>query len=273
MGLRHPVCMYVWLHTCMCDFINIHASIINIYIYIYSSTDMYDMTRSLWAMTYLYSYASHGFIFVGVTWHIQMCTCDMTYTHECDIYTRRCIYGSQCANTDMHDITHSYVCHDSFTFICMTRHMRVFFLFIFFVQRDRKNIRSCSGSGFCCRTATHCNKLQQITPQLTASTAANMEALICMTWLLHMCAMTHSYSCVSRDCISTCVSCNMAALICINMCNTLQHTATHCITLQHGSTDMYQHVQQTATHCNTLQHITPHRHISYIMCKETYIFH
>ena len=32
-----------------------------------------------------------------------------------------------------------------------------------------------------------------------------------------------------------------------HMCNTLQHTATHCIILQH-----------TATHCNTLQHTATH---------------
>ena len=35
-------------------------------------------------------------------------------------------------------------------------------------------------------------------------------------------------------------------------CNTLQHTATHCDTLQH--------MQHTATHCNTLQHMQHMQH-------------
>ena len=35
---------------------------------------------------------------------------------------------------------------------------------------------------------------------------------------------------------------------------TLQHTATHCNTLQHTATTHCNSLQHTATHCNTLQH-------------------
>jgi len=56
----------------------------------------------------------------------------------------------------------------------------------------------------------------------------------------------------------------------VQLCNTLQHTATHCNTLQHTATycDEGYHpfewgagatLKHTATHCNTLQHIATHR--------------
>ena len=48
-------------------------------------------------------------------------------------------------------------------------------------------------------------------------------------------------------------------------CNTLQHTATHCNTLQHAATHCNT-LQHTATHCNTLQHTATHCNtlISYV---------
>ena len=42
-------------------------------------------------------------------------------------------------------------------------------------------------------------------------------------------------------------------------CNILQHTATHCNTLQHYTQSHCNTLQHTATHCNTLQHTATHR--------------
>jgi len=43
----------------------------------------------------------------------------------------------------------------------------------------------------------------------------------------------------------------------VTHCNTLQHTATHCSTLQRAVTHCNT-LQHTATHCNTLQHTAVH---------------
>jgi len=79
------------------------------------------------------------------------------------------------------------------------------------------------------------------------------DSLICVTWLTHMCDMTHSY--VWHDSL-ICVTwlthmCDMTHPYVLRIiplkphCNILQHIATHCNTLQ-----------RTATHCNTLQLIS-----------------
>ena len=59
-----------------------------------------------------------------------------------------------------------------------------------------------------------------------------------VTWLIHICNVTHSYYlCDMTHCRKS------PGDAPVNHCNTQQQTATHCNTLQH-----------TATHCNTLQH-------------------
>jgi len=71
-------------------------------------------------------------------------------------------------------------------------------------------------------------------------------------------------------------------------CNTLQHTAAHCNTLQHTATHVFQlHLQpflcgicaESRKHCNTLQHTTTHvfqlqlRHFFFLHIWVTWLIH
>jgi len=68
------------------------------------------------------------------------------------------------------------------------------------------------------------------------------ETFVCAPWLMYTRAVTHSY--VYPDYTINCQI--YRALFNENVYITLQHTATHCNTLQP--------LQHTATHCNTLHH-------------------
>jgi len=78
---------------------------------------------------------------------------------------------------------------------------------------------------------------------------------MCIYICVHTCIYIYMYKHTATHCnaYTTCsVSCLVFYLYlkhCVELwcLNTLQHTATHCITLQH-----------TATHCNTLQHTASH---------------
>jgi len=105
------------------------------------------------------------------------------------------------------------------------------------------------------------------------------DSFICVTWLIYTCDMTHlyvrhdSYICVTwpiHVCVERARHCNTHTSQRRNYTAThirLQHTATHCNTLQHTATHCNTHtsqrrnytathirLQHTATHCNTLQH-------------------
>jgi len=113
------------------------------------------------------------------------------------------------------------------------------------------------------------------------------ERLLCLTWPIDMCDMTHSYvrhgacmgEAVSEHCSLRWVSIAMfhalssvCVCVCCNHCNTHTHTATNCNTLQHIAThctpcdefssharEAQQHTaQHTATQCNTLQDTLQH---------------
>jgi len=82
----------------------------------------------------------------------------------------------------------------------------------------------------------------------------------CLTWFVHTCDTSHSYDII--DCNESCLQHTATH------CNTLQHTActatqcTHCNTLQHSARTAAhcntlhtaQHTATQCTHCNTLQH-------------------
>jgi len=87
-------------------------------------------------------------------------------------------------------------------------------------------------------TATHCNTLQHIATHCNTHITNGPQFTTRSSWLSEPhCNRAQRKS--GFQCARTSP---------VLYCNTLQHTATHCSTLQRNT------LQQTATHCSTLQH-------------------
>ena len=195
-------------------------------------------------------------LFTCVIWLIHMC--DMTPSYVwLDLYVLPHSYFVTWL-IHMCDMTPSYVWHDSIH-MCDVTHS-------YFVTRL---IHMCD---------------------MTPSYVWNDSTHMCdvthsyfVTWLIHMCDMTHSY--VSHNSFI----CRAQLISCVHY--TLQHTATHCNTLQHNALRSHEvswvwdmidwlmgfdvlisvtwlrshqnimwrdSLQHTATHCNALQRTATH---------------
>ena len=93
-------------------------------------------------------------------------------------------------------------------------------------------------------TATHCNAIEHIHSQNSPS----------KTWLIHKRDMTMQEGCERQPSHKGPTGDTLQPTA--SHCITLQHTATHCNTL-HYTASRCNTLQHTATHCNTLQHICP----------------
>jgi len=85
-------------------------------------------------------------------------------------------------------------------------------------------------------TATHCNSLQRIATDCNSDACGNRIRLLAEHTATHCDTLQH----IANTLQYTATRC-ISLLHTATHCNTLQHTATLCNTLQH-----------TATHCNTL---------------------
>jgi len=139
-------------------------------------------------------------------------------------------------------------------------------------------------------TATHCNTLQHTATHCTAlqNTATSLlrDPAIC-AWvlcntLLHMVAhldtLQRSATRLLRDpaiCAQVLVLVQCQRKMLIELCNTLQHAATHSDTLRHTATHGNTR-QHTATHGNTLQHTSECNFTSHAMpmqCPRVMLMH
>jgi len=174
--------------------------------------------RSIWYKTHRYLKQIHLIQDAPSTIRIPICfinmgghayVCSNTYTGKSVALGASCtknIYVHMCDMTHsqraarvasnisvpwlicMCDMTHSYVCHDSFTCVALLHHSARRVLRIYMCSRVWRVWRD----SFRCMTWLICVPWLIHMCAMTHSHVWH-DSFRCMTWLIHMCAMTHSY--------------------------------------------------------------------------------
>jgi len=230
---KKNVHIYIHIYVHLCTFMYVYTYLyVCVYVYdtkpvlIYIHTDMYITWLISGSMAGVSKRVSHD-IFIRMTRRIPML--DMTHSYV----TRGAIYID---TTDIY-VMYPHNGHDSW--ICDTR--------VRYIDTIASSVKRISHDDV--MRMTWCNHMLDMTHSnvtlyqvLLARQSAVQngpyicvchDSYMCVPWLIHVCAMTHtcvchdSYRHDSRQCKTG---------------NTLQHTVTHCNALQ-----------RTTTHCNTLQ--------------------